>query len=256
METVPPMVGPDWGGYSYHYGDGLLARIHFDVRAAEESPHTGHPNGIRVILFIPQGRVGRDGQPASAAEMESLLARQRRLVEQLTAAAVRCRFVGSMLYGGMFDLVFQADPRDTERLKALVAGWSKTVAPYRVEVRESAGWEFFDSRVRPSPEHAQQIADRRVIESLIEAGSDPTQPHQLDHRIVGPADVLRRIARDLEANGFTRARFPGDSVLLINTVAPLHLFEIWNTTGRLVGYCAKCGARYDGWGAAVVPARG
>jgi hypothetical protein len=256
METLP-ILGSEWDGYSYPYGEGLLARVHFDARAAAEPAHTGHANCIRAILFLPANRVRRDGQPASAAEMEALIGHQRRLIDQLLAASVRCRFVGSLLYGGMFDLVFQAEDQDAERFKTVVTEWSGTTSPCRVEVKEAPGWGFFDTRVRPSPEHAQQIGDRRVIQALIAAGSDPRQPHQLDHRIVGPPEVLWQIASDLEANGFTRARFPDEEdVLLISTVSPLDLFEIWNTTGRLVGYCAKCGARYDGWGAAVVPSQG
>jgi regulator of RNase E activity RraB len=184
--------------------------------------------------------------------MGSLLAHQRRLVDQLTARSVRCRFVGSMLYGGMFDLVFQVEAQESGRFKTAVAEWAGTALPCRVEVKQSSGWDFFDAKVRPSPAHAQQIADRRVIQGLIDAGSDPAIPHQLDHRIEGPPEVLRQIARDLEANGFVRARFPAEDVLLINTESPLDLMEIWDTTGRLVGYCANCGARYDGWGAAVV----
>src|SRR5262249_27108548 len=120
-----PIVGPDWDGYSYPYGDGLLARIHFDRLAAEESPHTGHPECIRAILYMPEDRVRGDGQPVSAEEMESLLGQQRRLVNLLTARAVCCRFVGSMLYGGMFDLVFQVEAHETRRFKAAVAEWAR-----------------------------------------------------------------------------------------------------------------------------------
>src|SRR5271168_303901 len=101
-----PIIWPDWDGYSYPYGDGLLARIHFDRLAAQESLHSGHPECIRAILFLSPDRVRRDGQPVSAEEMETLLALHRRLVDLLTARTVCCRFVGSMLYSGMFDLVF------------------------------------------------------------------------------------------------------------------------------------------------------
>jgi hypothetical protein len=251
-----PIVGPDWDGYSYLYGDGLLARIHFDTFAVKESPHIGYPKCIRVILFIPPDRVRPDGQPGSIQETESLLTQQRALIDHLTTSSVRCRFVGSMFYGAMFDLVFQVEPQDSGEFKATVTKWTKTTSPYRVEVKQSSGWDFFDAKVRPTPAHIQQIADRRVIQALIENGSDPKSPHQLDHRIEGPPEVLCRIAKELEANGFLRARFPSEGVLLINTESPLELLEIWDTTGRLVGYCANLGARYDGWGAAVVHGKG
>jgi hypothetical protein len=251
-----PIIGPDWDGYSYPYGDGLLARINFDTRTARESPHIGYPECVRVILFIPPDRLRPDGQPVSVEEMESLLAENHRLVDHLSTNSVHCRFVGSMLYGGMFDLVFQVESQECERFKTTVSEWTGTAPAYRVEVKQSSGWDFFDAKVRPSPAHAQQIADRQAIQALIDAGSDPTRPHQLDHRIEGPPEVLRQIASDLEAKEFVNARFPSENVLLINTESPLDLLEIWDTTGRLVEYCANRGARYVGWGAAVVHSGG
>lgn len=253
-ETLP-IAGPHWDGYSYRYGDGLLARINFDALAAGESHHSGHAECVRVILFIPPDRVRNDGQPCSADEMQSLLAQQRRLVDQLTAGSVRCRFVGSMLYGGMFDLVFQVESRDVRKFKSAVDAWAGVATQYRADTKQSSGWDFFDAKIRPSAAHRQQISDRQIIQALIDAGSDPTQLHQLDHRIEGPPEVIRQIASDLQANGFVCPRFPTEDALLINSESPLDLLQISAITGRLVGYCADCGARYDGWGAEVVGAR-
>jgi hypothetical protein len=257
MQTAnPPIIGPNWGSYSYQFGDGLLARIHFDAQATAELQHAGYTDCVRVILFMPGERVHQNGQPGSSGELKALLARQRQFVDHLVAESVNCRFVGSMLYGGMFDLVFQIDSEDFGRFKASASEWAKTASPYRVEIKQLQGWDFFDSKVRPSPEHRQQIEDRRIIQELIKAGSDPKKRHQLDHELVGPNRILSQVARDLQGNGFLHPRFPTEGVLVIRTESSLDLFEVWGTTRQLVRYCASCGVRYGGWGAAIVPATG
>jgi hypothetical protein len=175
-----PVMGTKWGGYTYQFGEGFVARIHFDAEVADETHHSGYTECLRVILFIPEDRVRQDGQPISVMECETLRTHERQLVDHLLAESVPCRLVGEMLYGGMFDLVFQVEAIGVGKFRAITSEWVKTASPYRIEIKHLEGWGFFDSKVRPSPEHRQQIEDRLVIEELIKAGSNPKARHQLD----------------------------------------------------------------------------
>ncbi len=246
---IIPIVGSEWGSYSYLYNDGMLARIQYDVITAKEPIHTGYSMCIRPIIFIHQDNFLPNGQPRPDGELASLLNQQQRLIKLLTDQAVQCRFVGAMFYGGMFDLVFQVEPKDSDKFNLMLNEWVDDEFPYRIEVKESSGWDFYDTKIRPSAAQAHQQIDRQIINKLIEAGSDPTKLHQLEHVIQGTPRVLRRIARKLKHLGFLNPQYPQKNVLMVYSQSVLDPMEVWNQTGPLVEFCEKYGATYDCWGA-------
>jgi regulator of RNase E activity RraB len=240
------MIGGEMESYSYVYGGGMRALISFDVAAAMERRHEGHPHGRRIIVFVDARGVRPDGLPADTAE---LIALEDDLTARLRQASIDCRFVGRMTYGGMRELVFQVE--DAAGFDALVGGWIGAQRGRRIEVRPKDGWSFFDEKIRPTAAHWQQIQDRKVIAALLEAGSDPARPHPLEHTFKGPARGLDEIARQLGADGFREIR-RSDDVLVLVRPSPLDLEMVSRLTGALAAFAEAVGVAYDGWGSPVV----
>jgi hypothetical protein len=240
------IVGDAWEVYSFAYGEGLRAVISFDHAAANEPVHEGHPHCRRVIVQLPADQIGEDGLPLRSASPK-LDEMGGGLIADLEAARVDCRFVGRMTYGGLRELVFQvADvPGFTRRLEA----WRARQAAWQVEVRESAGWDFFDEQVRPPTAGPAADAGRRVLHGLRPAGSDMSRPRLLEHFFTGPPAALIRLAARLRGDGFEGQ--PDDGGLTMSRAQSLDLEEINQVTAALAALGADLGVDYTGWAAAV-----
>jgi regulator of RNase E activity RraB len=243
-------VSEHWQVYSYTFGEGQRAIIRFDHDAATERAHHGHTRCRRVIIFLPLEQIAPNGLPRRYEMLESVEKWEDSLLEALTAAGVDGRLVGVMTYHGLRDIVFQVT--DADHFALVVEHFKATLPGVRIETKGSEGWEFFDTRVAPSPDNWRRINDRITVEHLLEAGTDPTQPHALEHHFLGPPERLKFLAEQLSGAGFTGTHAGGDQ-LTMTKVAPLDPEVISEETVKLAGYCAKIGVRYDGWGALVIP---
>ncbi len=242
------VIGDRWEMYTYTYGEGMRAVISFDVEAAREEEHRGYGHTMRVILYIPMPQVHGNGLPVGEV-LPRLAEVEETLLKRLSKRGVVCRFVGRMTYGGMRELVFQVE--DEAPFRASVEQLAQQVDDFKVELREGEGWRFFDEKVSPAPVYWQQISDRRVIDELLKAGTDPEALHVLDHTLVGEPETLEKIRRQLEGDGFEKTGGEGE-VLVMSRESPLDLDAIFGLTSRLYGYCEQMGVEYDGWGAAVI----
>lgn len=153
-----------------------------------------------------------------------------------------------MTYAGMRDLIFQVD--DAAGFARVYAGWAPGAG--KVELVQSAGWGFFDDKVRPKPPHRAWISNNRVVMELVKHGSDPRKPHVLDHTFLGPSDALDGVADFLQENGFTDQARPAADQLVVHQSVALDPDEITTWTLRFGGLAEQSGADYDGWGAAIV----
>jgi hypothetical protein len=151
-----------------------------------------------------------------------------------------------MTYGGMRDFVLQSDDPAELRARLETVGGS-----FRTEVRESAGWDFFDRKVRPDEYGWHYVDNLQLLEQLRRAGSRIDQPHQLDHTFIGPASALARLRGELEADAFRCSSEAGDHLVLTKAAA-LEPESLSKLTVALSRFAHDVGARYDGWGAAVV----
>jgi regulator of RNase E activity RraB len=246
------IVNDAWNIYHFAYGDEdeYAAIIRFDEAAAQEERHRGYEQSVRVVVYIPLETVTSNGLPASAT-LPDLRRLEEELVQRLRRRKVDCRLVGVMTYGGLREFVFQV--QDRARFGRQIARWMKGVEGFKIELKESEGWDFFDRKVRPSPYYQVQILDRTVVERLIEAGSDPDAPHLLEHAFKGPPEALERLQRELAAEGFEELRDQRhDDWLVMARESALDSDQITELTVRLRIMGERLGAEYDGWGAAVV----
>jgi len=241
------VIGQSWEVYAYTYNEDQVAIISFDLELAQEETHKGYSQCRRVLFFFDPSRIYENGMPVEE-DLELHKQIEDDLTGLLTRKGIDCQFVGRMTYGGLREYVFQVE--DSRGFDALVPGWLKTVTAFRSEVRQKEGWDFFDEKVCPDRSGWQQIFDRRVVEGLIEAGSNPELPHDLEHCFVGPVDRLQNIAQKLGEHGFKQVSFEGDTLVLSyqQVLDPVDISEL---TSSLAEIAEGAGVSYDGWGAMV-----
>ena len=242
------ITGNSWAVYTYVYGEGQRALISFDVPFAEEEQHQGYEQCRRVIAFLPAASVSANGLPADKAISDQLNKFEDKFIKLLEKQAVDCKFVGRMTYGGMREFVFQVE--EPASFMEVFNKESQKNSAFRIEVKESAGWQFFDEKIKPKPVYWMQIKDMQVIQQLLNAGSNPNLPHMIEYVITGEQAKLQKVRDEMVRNGFTEIGFDNSS-LVLGKEARLNIDEIFNITSRFFNYCPANGVVYDGWGAAV-----
>jgi hypothetical protein len=245
MKVVPEN---DWEVFSYRTEEGpVFATFHTE---ADKIPQAEYPHCARVI--IPVKRPNGNGGP-ERDEAEVLWAMEDRLVEQLEARSVRCLLLGRLTHSGNRELVFQL--ADWEKFRPPVGRWMAEHPDYDIDVSEHEGWDFFMSAVWPSQENWMMIADRRVIDNLIKAGSDPEKPHSLEFVILGESAQLEQFSASLGLGerGYTQLDIsPGEGQLILVKSMELDLGKIHEESLFLKRATEQRGLNYDGWGCTVV----
>ncbi|MFN8286707.1 MAG: ribonuclease E inhibitor RraB [Chitinophagales bacterium] len=237
--------GERWNFYTYTYGEGQVAMVEFDEAIGSETTHSGYNNCIRVIFYINPANCTETGLPVKK-EHERLVEIEMDLNKNISAD---CRFVARSSYGALRELIYQVN--DVATFKTDYTHWAKRIDIYKLELRESAGWQFFDERIKPDYLYWQQIHDRRIIGTLLQNGSSASKPHVIEHTILGEAAKLQSLAQQLTQDGFTVQTMENNS-LVISKPMLLDGNTISGLTMRLASYCRSLGLKYDGWGAAIV----
>ena len=98
------------------------------------------------------------------------------------------------------------------------------------------------------------MADRTVVDALIEGGSDPEKEHFLEYAFDGNSDGLTVIAQALQARGYQPV---GDldvesGLIVLAKRLPLDLSLIVNESLANLELAEQSGAEFNGWGAAIV----
>jgi hypothetical protein len=125
-------------------------------------------------------------------------------------------------------------------------------AAYATDVSEHDGWDFFFESVWPSETSWLIIMDRRVIDQLVKAGSDPAKPHAIEFVFRGEPPALAEMRRVLEARGYTLVESaPAEARLVMALRLPLDLTAISGESIAHRDACARLGLDYSGWGASV-----
>ena len=238
--TVPER----WGLYAYTYGPDQKAVVRFDHQAATEPAPATHGSCVRLIAYVPLEQVQRSGLPQP--EANAVLG----VIEDRVVQAVQGpehRLVGVMTYGGMRDFVIQTDAPEE-----LTAALEAVDSPYRKELRQSAGWDFFDRKIRPDDYGWHFQSNIELLEQLRQAGSRMEEPHSLDHSFVGPAEALAHLRSQLEADAFVCSPAASTTSVTLTKEASLEPESLSKLTVALGRFAQSVGARYDGWGTHVV----
>tara|TARA_R110002049_G_scaffold198844_1_gene368890 strand:- start:125 stop:859 length:735 start_codon:yes stop_codon:yes gene_type:complete len=241
-------VCPDhnWDTYSYNTDDGpVIVGFHTQSNRIDQSQY---PFCARVI--IPIKSPNQNGFPEQD-EAQVLWNMEDQLVEDLDVEAVPCLLLGRLTHGGVRELVFQVG--DYEPFRPPVGRWMAEHDAYETDVSEHDGWDFFFESVWPSETSWLMIMDRRVVENLREAGSDPLKPHSLEFVFRGDESKLRLMESALMDRGYTLiAMSANEGRLIMARSLPLDLGMIFEESVSHHDHCRDLGIEYDGWGAAVV----
>ncbi|MBT3218956.1 MAG: hypothetical protein HN348_07675 [Proteobacteria bacterium] len=207
----------DWNFYSYSYGEGQEATVHFDLQAALFTPET-HAWCVRVVVENQTGSF------------------ETTLMDEL--ADVDGLLVGILEYSQQQEFVLQLED------KAQFTPHEGTLVELGASLEQIDGWGYFDDRVCPTEFDWRRITDREAIECLVRDGLDPTEPIELEHYFVGDAATLEEIRHQLDPLGFIEVAVD-DSRLALKYKQPLS--EVSDVTPSLLNMCRKMGIVYDGW---------
>ncbi len=242
------VVHDHWESYPIGTDDGPMFVL-FDVAAAQEDLSAELPFCARVI--VPIHAPNENGGPVGE-ESQRLDDLEDALCDLLTQHRIPCRLVGRITFQGIREIVFQL--RDFESFRPPVAHWMMSQSDYEIEVSEHEGWDFFRDCIAPTRESWQWIADRQVIDQLLESGSDPTKPHLLDFFFTGATAGLQQVADTLLERGYILGDGSHDfrdGNLCIRKAMPLDLLEVYDHTLQHLELADEFGVDYTGWGAGV-----
>jgi regulator of RNase E activity RraB len=203
-------------------------------------------------VIIPIHRPNRNGGPV-APESERLFEMEDELCGALAKHGVDCRLVGRLTCDGVRELVFQLE--DWESFRPPVGIWIMAQEEYEIDVSENEGWRFFDDCIRPTADIRLLLADQKVIQGLLDAGSDPEKEHALEFVFSGKERGLRQAAQLMQERGSVLqapADFSGGQVVMVKKMV-LDEEAIFAESRAHAELAEKCGIVYDGWGAEVVP---
>lgn len=236
----------DWNGYYYYFGEGQRCVVSF--RASLCEPQNQFPSvGRRLIGFSLEEHIRPDGMPSPEAYA------RLKAIEDAARAAIpenlRCVHVGTHVYLGMRELLFQLHPDDVpvfERIAQQIEerfGGTKVV-PYE-------GWQFFNDKIVPNEEARAHIGNRSVLEQLREHGAPMGEARPLDHTFVGPTDALAKVRETLQSDfGVQSPAVAGDS-FTVQMTSTLAQDDVDRITRICRAIAKHHGARYDGWGTMV-----
>jgi regulator of RNase E activity RraB len=245
--SEPKVVHDHWDAYPISTDDGPMFVL-FDVEATQQDLTAALPFCARVIVPIKEpneqgGPIGDERQRLDDMEDD--------LCTALALDKVDCRMVGRLTFQGIREIVFQL--RDYETFRPTVGRWMLEQTDYEIDVSEHDGWDFFRDCICPSRESWAWIADRNVIDHLLESGADPLAPHRLDFVFVGAAPGLRQVAETLQQSDYTplsELDFTTGTIVLCKSL-PLDLHTIFEHSLTHLQLADSCGVEYDGWGTTV-----
>ena len=229
--------------------DGKPLFISFDVDAAENDLTETLAQCARVI--IPIKNPNQNGGPARP-ESDRLYELEDHLCAKLGEHAVVCRLVGRITCDGVRELVFQLD--DWDSFRPPVGLWMAENDDYEFDVSEHEGWTFFDDCIRPTPDVWLFLADQKVVQNLLKAGSDPDKPHALEFVFYGSESGLRQAAKLLMVRGYVplgQDNLNEGQIVMVKKML-LDENEIFQESKANSELADQCGIDYDGWGAEVV----
>jgi hypothetical protein len=246
MSTV---VHTPWDSYVAEGDDGPMA-VSFDLEAAQDDL-TGTLQtclAVQIPIHKPHKRTGAPDEK-EAARLWQL---EDQLCEALAKNDVSARFVARLTHGGLRELVFQLD--DIGAFGSVLQDWLANVKDYKVEFEKHEGWEFFNDMVRPGPEEWIAILDRRVMDSLLEAGTNPEKPHRIEYVFQGELAALQALAQGLVERGYQQVSAPNPETqeMVYALELPLDLEQIVEQSIANDALAAEHGARCDGWSAEIV----
>ena len=243
-------VRPDkMDGFFYHYNQGQnKALIEYDP-VYQEVLHRGSlHDGIRVIIYVDPQFIKADGIPTDA-HLATIRQLEKDLSQFLEKKAVHAKLIGTMIYGGMIDVVYMIS--GLSDFQNALNSWKKKQKAYRIDTVNLVGWGFYEEKLVPKGYHLYQISDAQVIEQLKLAGTNMEVGHWTQHTILGPESKLTQLMEQMRPDDFYPVSLEGER-LVMEKCLQLDPEQVYSAIIPLRLMCESMGLIYDGWEANVV----
>lgn len=249
MKNKIMIVHDVWASY-FTERHGVPMTISFDDAVTEGEPPVELVLCARIIIPILETKPNSTW-PVDP-ESETLYAMEDQLTEALQRSKVVCRLVARMTYDGLRELVFQVG--DEDEFRPVVGAFIKKYGSYEIDVSEHEAWSFFNDFIRPTSEDRRNMAEQRVIENLIENGSDPALAHQLEYCFRGEKPALEKISSNLQGKGYTllEGQDLSEGMVVLSTSMTLDYHEIRKESEANQALAEEFEGELDGWGASVM----
>lgn len=240
------IISERWDSYG-KTRDGVFMFLSFDDEAADGDQPGELDLCARIIIPINECKPGSTLPVES--EGEFLYGIEDEIVDSLAKENVPCRLVARLTYDGLREIVFQVG--DADAFRPPVGNWIQQHATHEIDVSEHDGWDFFNEYICPTSEDRRAMAEHRVIDNLLENGSNPELEHDLEYCFDGDEVALRKIAEKLKEKNY---KSPGEldfscGQITMSISMPLDRPAILDESRENAMIATDCGGSLNGWGA-------
>lgn len=243
----------NWGVYVRHIGeedDAMSMFVRLDTNFLGERAE-GEPRFIARITmpFENPDWVSDDGLPTREAS-EELFDIEEGLMDALSNAGAHGQILAIVTVPGLRDFIFTSDdPADfMAKAQGVVDG-----APVRLDLASHEDGAFYDNFIAPDEFEWNQIKNQRVVQNLLENGSDPNKDHPIDHFFkIEDASKVAALRAELEEAGFTHADTDDEYLRMVMPRPLTQLMDINEDTEIAILLARKYDQEYNGWGSPIV----
>ena len=221
--------------------------ISLDLSYQDPKDQIGFKGELFIRICLPQHRVF-DGI-AIPEEHEFQNIKEEELCESLIKSKVKCFQVGRLHSKGEKHYIFEYN--DLEGFQKEFVKWKASFSgEYTLELKLLKPFEYY-REILPDKYAWQQIMNNQVIEKLLEAGSNESKEHFIEHGIYGNLENFKLLYKEIKEEGYQVIEME-DDLLEVGYKSSLEIEEITDQTDYLIYIADKYNCTYDGWFTAVV----
>ncbi len=244
LSTYPIVPQENWETYFYNAPKGpVFVTFWQDAKKIGEE----YIFCARVVITIK--KPNENGGP-NQSEADKLYKIEDELTHFFKEHKTNCILLARLTHDGNRELVFQLQQWDTFRPP--VGLWMLKNKDWEIDVFEHQGWDFFNDSIWPSEIDWKFIHDRRVIDSLVEHGSDPQKEHSLEYLFEGKEEKLQQLKGHLNERDYQDGPKEEDPQrLLMIKKLPLDINLVFAETMQNEKICQEWDIAFNGWGASI-----
>jgi|GEM_PF-6954788 len=188
-------------------------------------------------------------QTSLSTQRKSAEKAEQELIRQLEKAGVTCKWIGNLVYQGIYEMVFMSS--NDVGFKNAFQAWLKKAGPYRSEALSTTGWEYFDAYLVPNALTRQEMRDAEIIDQLTRGGTNLEVGHWTNHTIKGPDDLLAQLAEEMFTEEFYIFKKETGSLILEKCLKMVPA-DVSSALQSLRARCQQLALDYQGWETPIV----
>lgn len=212
------------------------------------SRRKGFKSEFYLRIQFPVNLLAEDGQMPTPAGFEFYRKFEDIFEKLLENNNVNCKKVHFAIYNGARRLLFEVN--DILIFKECVSALEAKMGLFEFKLEENKPWTIYKG-VLPDEYDNQQIANRNLMELLIEKGSNPEKKHFIEHAFFGKKRKLKRIESEL-------LKMEGRTITFEKDFLEIGVDEILEeeTINEMTYFCMdlakEFNCNYDGWSTTLI----